>query len=112
MIRSFKDEGIEDVFNGKDTKKARKACPQSLWKIAARKLDQIDSVILLDKLRVPPRNNLEALKGDCNGQYSIRINNQYRICFVWTQADPAEVEITDYHFLGSYITPRKMKLKR
>jgi proteic killer suppression protein len=97
MIRSFKGAATEDVFNGVNSKAARKACPQSLWKIAVRKLDQIDSAEVLDDLRIPPGNRLEALKGDRRGQQSIRINEQYRICFVWTEAGPEEVEIVDYH---------------
>jgi proteic killer suppression protein len=97
MIRSFKDTAIEDIFNGISSKAARKACPQSLWKIAARKLDQIDSAEALDDLRIPPGNRLETLKGDRQGQHSVRINEQYRICFVWTEAGPEEVEIVDYH---------------
>jgi proteic killer suppression protein len=97
MIRSFKDTATEDIFNGISSKAAQKACPQSLWKIAARKLDQIDSAEALDDLRIPPGNRLEALKGDRQGQHSVRINEQYRICFVWTEAVPEEVEIVDYH---------------
>ncbi|MCP4423622.1 MAG: plasmid maintenance system killer protein [Chloroflexi bacterium] len=97
MIRSFKDKGAEDVFYGKNSKSARKVCPQSLWRIAARKLDQLDSVKALDELSVPPGNRLESLKGNRKGQYSIRINDQYRICFVWTEMGPDEVEIADYH---------------
>jgi proteic killer suppression protein len=60
-------------------------------------VDQLDSVILLDELQIPPGNRLEALKGDRKGQHSIRINEQYRICFVWTDFGPEEVEIVDYH---------------
>ena len=97
MIRSFKDTGTQDVFDGKNTKAARRRCPQSLWRIAARKLDQLDSVTSLDELRVPPGNRLEALKGNREGQHSIRINEQYRICFVWTDTGPDAVEIVDYH---------------
>jgi toxin HigB-1 len=97
MIRSFKHTGAEDVFNGENTRAARKTCPESLWKVAARKLDQLDSVVTLDELRVPPGNRLEALSGSRKGQHSIRINEQYRICFVWTDLGPAEVEIVDYH---------------
>jgi proteic killer suppression protein len=62
-----------------------------------RKLDQLDSVVSLDDLRIPPGNKLEALRGDRKGQYSIRINDQYRICFVWTESGPSQVEIVDYH---------------
>ncbi len=97
MIRSFKNQGTEDIFNGRNTKEARKICPQSLWKIASRKLDQLDSVKHLNELRVPPANKFEALRRDRKGQYSIRINDQYRICFEWQGSGPEKVEITDYH---------------
>ncbi len=97
MIQSFKNQATEDIFNGKDTKKARKACPQILWKVAARKLDQLDSVIDLEELRIPPSNKLEKLIGKRKGQYSIRVNEQYRICFIWGKQAPANVEIIDYH---------------
>jgi len=97
MIRSFRDTATEDIFNGVNSRAARAACPQSLWRIATRKLEQLDSVVLLDELRVPPGNRLEALRGDRIGQYSMRINNQYRICFAWTEDGPAAVEIVDYH---------------
>jgi len=97
MIQSFKDAGTEDVFNGRNTKEARQTCPNSIWKVAARKLDQIDSVTALRELRIPPNNRLEALSGDRKGQHSIRINDQYRICFVWTDSGPDQIEIVDYH---------------
>jgi proteic killer suppression protein len=97
MIVAFKDRGTADVFNGRPTKAARNCCPQSLWKIARRKLDQIDSATSLGELRIPPGNRLEALAGDRKGQHSMRINDQYRICFVWTDAGPHQVEIVDYH---------------
>ncbi|MDP3296803.1 MAG: type II toxin-antitoxin system RelE/ParE family toxin [Thermodesulfovibrionia bacterium] len=97
MIQSFKEKGTEDIFNGKNSKDARKTCPQSLWKIAARKLDQLDSLKHLNELRVPPNNKLEALTRDRKGQNSIRINDQYRICFTWQESGPEKVEITDYH---------------
>jgi proteic killer suppression protein len=97
MIQSFKSAGTEDIFNGRRTQAARRTCPQSLWKIAIRKLDQLDSVAALPELQIPPGNRLEALKGDRHGQHSIRINDQYRICFRWTEPGPAEVEIVDYH---------------
>ena len=92
MIHTFKNLGTEDIFNGKNIKAAQKLCPQNLWKIASRKLDQLDSVNALDQLRIPPGNRLEALAGDRQGQYSIRINNQYRICFVWRDNEPDQVE--------------------
>lgn len=97
MIVGFHDEGTEDIFNGEDSKSARKSCPASLWNVAARKLDLLDSVTTLDELRIPPGNRLEALSGNRKGQYSIRINNQYRICFVWSEQGPNRVEIVDYH---------------
>jgi len=97
MILSFKDVGTEDIFNGENTKSARKTCPQTLFSVAFRKLDQIDSAVELNDLRVPPGNRLEALEGDRTGQHSIRINDQYRICFVWTKNGAVEVEIVDYH---------------
>ena len=97
MIRSFKDSGTKDVFYGENTKAARKVCPETIWKVAGRKLDQLDSVESLDELRIPPANRLEALKGDRLGQYSIRINDKYRICFVWKDDAPENVEIVDYH---------------
>lgn len=97
MITSFKDKASEDIFNGKFSKAANKVLPKKLCKIAARKLEQLDSVILLDELKVPPGNRLESLAGDRKGQYSIRINEQYRICFIWIDNEPCDVEITDYH---------------
>src|SRR6056297_2265257 len=97
MIVSFKDKATEDIFNGVSSKEARKSCPRTLWKVATRKLDQVDSVASLDELRVPPGNRLEALSRDRKGQHSIRINDQYRICFVWSDAGQQQVEITDYH---------------
>jgi len=97
MIESFKNIGTEDIFNGKNTKEARKLCPRSIWKIAIRKLDQLDSVTTLEELRIPPGNMLEALKGKRKEEFSIRINEQYRICFKWSETGPKSVEITDYH---------------
>ena len=97
MIRSFSDQGTEDVFNGINTARARRACPQPLWSVAARKLDLLDSSEAQEDLRVPLGNRLEALAGDRQGQHSIRINEQYRICFRWTEEGPSEVEIVDYH---------------
>jgi proteic killer suppression protein len=97
MILSFADPGTEDVFNRRTTRAARRNCPESLWSVARRKLDQLNAVISLDSLRIPPGNRLESLTGDRHGQYSIRINNQYRICFTWTAQGAANVEIVDYH---------------
>jgi toxin HigB-1 len=97
VIQSFKGAGTAAIFNGDNTRIARKTCPEKLWKIAVRKLDLLDSVVSLPELRVPPANHLERLVGQRNGQHSIRINDQYRICFVWTEAGPDQVEIVDYH---------------
>jgi proteic killer suppression protein len=97
VIQSFRDQGTEDVFNGLNTRTARKTCPEILWKVAIRKLDQLDSVTSLDELKIPPGNKLEPLAGDRKGQYSIRINERYQICFGWTTHGPERVEIVDYH---------------
>jgi toxin HigB-1 len=97
MIVSFKSKGAEDIFNGESTKEARRTCPKDLWKVAVRKLDQLNAVTNLNDLKVPPGNFLEALLGNRKGQYSIRINQQYRICFMWTDIGPEQVEILDYH---------------
>ncbi|HPF36646.1 MAG TPA: type II toxin-antitoxin system RelE/ParE family toxin [Candidatus Krumholzibacteria bacterium] len=97
MIRSFKNAATEDIYDGIASSLARKCCPQSLWSIAWRKLDQINRVQDVSELRIPPGNRLERLKGDRKGQYSIRINQQYRVCFRWEDGDAHEVEITDYH---------------
>jgi proteic killer suppression protein len=97
MIVSFKDKATEDIFNGVNSKLARKSCSQTLWRIVSRKLDQLDSVINLEELKIPPGNRLELLSGNREGSYSIRINAQYRVCFVWQELGPANVEITDYH---------------
>ncbi len=97
MIVSFKNQATEDIFDSKDSKTARKLCPPNLWSIARRKLDQLNAVTSLEELTIPPGNRLEALKGDRKGQHSIRINQQYRICFIWKQDKAFEVEIVDYH---------------
>jgi len=97
MIRSFKDSGTEDLFYGRDSKAARKRLPAALRRQASKKLDALDSAAILDDLRIPPGNRLELLKGDRKGQHSIRINEQYRICFRWTDSGPEDVEVVDYH---------------
>ncbi len=97
MIRSFGDRATEDLFDGRNSKAARQRLPQSLWKVTARKLDALDQAEIFDDLRVPPGNQLEALRGDRSGQHSIRINVQYRICFYWTDSGPVDVEVVDYH---------------
>ena len=97
MIVSFENDGTEAVFNGRRTPATRRSCPEAVWKTARRKLDLLDSVSSLLELRVPPGNRLEALVGSRAGQYSIRINQKYRLCFVWTESGPSDVEIVDYH---------------
>jgi proteic killer suppression protein len=97
MIASFKNNGTEDIFDGVDSKAARKCCPKSLWSVARRKMDQLNRVRELNELNIPPGNRLERLKGERKNQYSVRINQQYRICFVWKEGYAYEVEITDYH---------------
>jgi proteic killer suppression protein len=93
MIRSFKNSLTEAVFNGE----IRKGFPADLIKVARRKLGYLNAAAVLDDLRAPPANRLEALKGDRRGQHSIRVNDQFRICFIWTTEGPEDVEFVDYH---------------
>jgi proteic killer suppression protein len=97
MIVSFKNSATEDIFDGVNSKVARKALPETLWRGASRKLDQLDSVQSLEEMAVPPGNQFESLTGDRKDQYSIRINKQYRICFMWGSSGPYDIEISDYH---------------
>lgn len=97
MIQSFGDAGTQDVFDGLNSKSARKTCPRLLCTVARRKLDQLNQAETLEDLRVPPRNRLRKLRKERRGQHSIRINDQYRICFRWTERGPEDVEIADYH---------------
>lgn len=92
MIRSFEDEDTERLFF---TGKSRRY--SSILAVARRKLQVLDNTRRLEDLRTPAGNRLEALKGDRQGQFSIRINDQYRICFAWRDTEPHEVEIVDYH---------------
>ena len=96
MIASFRDKGTEDLFDGRDTKQARKACPSNLVRVARRKLDQLNQAVVLGDLRAPS-NRLERLKGGRGGQHSIRINDQWRVCFRWGDSGAEDVEIVDYH---------------
>ncbi|WP_414461796.1 type II toxin-antitoxin system RelE/ParE family toxin [Hyphomicrobium sp. DY-1] len=93
MIVNFADRATADFYQTGKTKEGW----QSVGRIAMRKLDQLAAATTLEQMAVPPGNRLEALKGKRLGQHSIRINNQWRICFRWTEAGPSEVEITDYH---------------
>ena len=97
MIVCFRNRATEDVFNGENTQRARQLCPRSVWNVATRKLDQLDSAARFEDLKVPPGNRLEQLSGNREGQFSIRINDQYRICFEWSERGPLAVEIADYH---------------
>lgn len=97
MIRSFADRGTEDIFDGAETRAARGTCPKTLWPIARRKLDQLNRVRDVVELAIPPGNRLERLRRDRAGQHSIRINDQYRICFRWENGHADQVEIADYH---------------
>jgi proteic killer suppression protein len=97
VIRSFKSKGTTDIFDGESTRSVRRTCPEKLWRLAGRKLDQLDSAESLGDLRIPPGNRLEALSGDRVGQHSIRMNQRYRICFRWLDDGPHDVEIVDYH---------------
>jgi toxin HigB-1 len=93
VIKSFKNAATQAVFNGESPK----GFPSDLLKAARRKLRYLNAAANLGDLRAPPGNRLETLKADRAGQHSIRINNQFRICFLWTPEGPAAVEITDYH---------------
>ena len=97
VIRSFADRATEDLFNGVASGRARRALPLQLWPIARRKLDQLNRVRELRELAVPPGNHLEALERERKGQHSIRINDQYRVCFRWENGYADQVEVTDYH---------------
>ena len=97
MIRSFRDRGTEDLFDGADSPAARRTCPRVLWATARRKLDQVNRVQDIRELADPPGNRLEWLGGDRRGICSIRINDPYRICFRWKAPDAYEVGVTDYH---------------
>ena len=93
MIRSFVDSDTEEVFNGK----CPRGFPADVVKVARRKLRMLDAAVDLKDLRIPPNNKLHPLKGDREGQHAIWINDKYRVCFVWSDDGPRDVEITDYH---------------
>ena len=93
MIKSFKDEETAKLFRRQFSRKL----PQDMQRSARRKLELLDGADTLQDLRIPPANHLEKLSGDREGQYSIRINDQWRICFEWRESDAYNVEIVDYH---------------
>ena len=93
MIRGFKDRITEAVFNGL----CPKGFPVQIFATARRKLEALDAAGQLHDLRVPPANRLESLRGNRQGQHSIRIDDQWRVCFRWTSNGPVDVEIVDYH---------------
>lgn len=93
MIRTFADKEAEKIWHGTQSRKL----PANIQQVARRKLRMLNNAATLDDLRVPPANRLEALKGDRKGQHSIRINNQWRVCFQWNDGDAVNVEIVDYH---------------
>lgn len=93
MIKSFKDKRTEAAFHGV----ALKGFPAQLLTVARRKLAMVNAAVSLDDLRSPPNNRLEALSKDRTGQHSIRVNDQFRICFIWTREGAGQVEFVDYH---------------
>ncbi len=93
----FAGRGTRDVYNGIASTAARRVLPATLRQRAIDKLTLLDAAVSLDQLRIPPGNRLEALRSDRVGQHSIRINDQYRICFRWTDAGAIDVDIVDYH---------------
>ncbi|MFZ6007022.1 MAG: type II toxin-antitoxin system RelE/ParE family toxin [Nitrospirota bacterium] len=96
MIKSFRDNETEKVYSREGSNKL----PRDIQQVALRKLRMINNAKNLNDLRIPPANRLEKLKADREGQYSIRINDQWRICFTWQEGDAHDVEITDYHQRG------------
>ena len=97
MIRSFRNQGTEDVFNNVGSKAARRVCPPDVLEVARRKLQMIDLATTLTDLKSPPNNKLEKLEKNRAGRHAIRINGQYRVCFVWNDGAAEEVELVDYH---------------
>lgn len=93
MIRSFVDKEAEKIWRGERSRRL----PSGIQQTARRKLRMLNAAAVLDDLRIPPANRLEALKGERKGQYSIRINDQWRICFKWKQGEASDVQIVDYH---------------
>jgi proteic killer suppression protein len=97
VIVDFYNQGTEDVYNGVNSRQARKTLPVELRGIALRKIYFLENAVDLKDLRMPPGNRLEVLRGERQEQYAIRINDRYRICFLWSEKGPKRVEIVDYH---------------
>lgn len=97
MIVGFADSGTRDIWDGTDSKAARRTCPEGLWPVARRKLDMLHAAVRLRDLASPPANHLEKLKGTLAGKHSIRVNKQCRIVFEWDGANARDVRIFDYH---------------
>lgn len=93
MIRDFRDSQTQRLFR----REFVRALPSDVQRTALRKLAQLDAAVALNDLRLPPGNHLEALQGDRNGQHSIRVNDQWRLCFVWRDDGAQSVELVDYH---------------
>ena len=93
MIRSFRSRETETIWEGRRSRRL----PAAIQQVARRKLRMLNNAAMLTDLRIPPSNRLEALKGDRRGQHAIRVNDQYRVCFVWRAGDAHDVEIVDYH---------------
>jgi toxin HigB-1 len=97
MIQSFKSKGTEEIYNGDNTKAARQTLPTTLLERARELLDQLEAATQVGDMRLPTSNRLEKLSGDRSGRWSVRINQQYRVCFRFESGHASEVEITDYH---------------
>ena len=93
MIRSFKDEETEKIFHRQRSRRL----PQNIQQVALRKLRMLNRAVTLDDVRIPPANRLEKLRGNRAGQWSIRINDQWRICFIWNDGEAEKVKSIDYH---------------
>ena len=93
MIRSFADREAEKIWKGSSSRRL----PADIQNVARRKLRMLNNASTLDDLRIPPANRLEALRGDRKGQHSIRINDQWRVCFRWNEGEAHDVDIVDYH---------------
>jgi proteic killer suppression protein len=93
MIKTFKDRETQGIWEGRRSRRL----PNNIQAVARRKLRMLNNARTLDDLRIPPANRLEALKGKRKGQHSIRINDQWRICFAWSNGEASDVEIVDYH---------------